>query len=52
MKPRIHGVLTPWIPGFIASGRRLAGVRQQVDRHDQHWLDGIAVQPRERGICA
>jgi hypothetical protein len=28
MKPQIHGVLTPWIPGFMASGRRLAGVRQ------------------------
>jgi hypothetical protein len=28
MKPRIQGVLTPWIPGFIAPGRRLAGARQ------------------------
>ena len=32
MKPRIQGVLTQWIPGFSASGRRPAGVRQRVGR--------------------
>jgi hypothetical protein len=43
MKPRIQCVLAQWKPGFIASGGRLAGVRRQADRHDQHQLSGYAV---------
>jgi hypothetical protein len=39
MKPRIQCVVTQWIPGFIASGRR----RQQADRHDQRKVTGTTV---------
>ena len=39
MKPLIQCVLTQWIPGFTASGRR----RQQADRHDQLKVTGTTV---------